>query len=69
MPIKKTIEKDSTEIPSTTKKLGSVFFFFSKFHRDEVTANLKKNADYDFKQVAAKLGEMWRAQTEAQKSE
>ena len=72
MPIKKTIDKNSTEIPSTTKKVN-VFIFFSKIHRAEVTANLQKSADFEQKNiaklVACKLGEMWRSLKEEQKNE
>jgi hypothetical protein len=72
MPIKKTIDKNSTEMPSTTKKVN-VFFFFNKIHRAEVTANLQKSADFEQKNiaklVACKLGEMWRSLTEEQKNE
>ena len=68
MPIKKTIEKDSTEAPSTTRKM-SLYLYFCKIHRAEVTENLQKNAEFDHKDVLRKLGEMWRAQSEGQKNE
>jgi hypothetical protein len=72
MTIKKTISKDSTELPSTTKKVNA-YIFFSKIHRAEVAANLQKSDDFDpkiaSKQILCKLGEMWRLLSEEQKSE
>ncbi len=68
MPIKKTIEKDSNEAPSTTRKM-SLYMYFCKIHRAEVTDKLQKNPDFDNKDIMRKLGEMWRAQSDGQKNE
>ncbi len=68
MPIKKTIEKDSTDAPNTTKKM-SLYLYFCKIHRQDVTVELQKNPDFDPKDVLRKMGEMWRAQTDEQKNE
>jgi hypothetical protein len=70
MPIKKTIEKDSKEAPSTTKKMSS-YMYFCQVHRAEVKVVLEKLCSPSelSKEVMKKLGEMWSSQTSTQKDE
>ena len=65
MPIKKTIDKESKEAPSTTRK-PSVYLYFSKIQMPEFKKN---NAELKHKDVMTKLGATWKALSDSEKTE